>query len=97
MEFDLDLDDDIVNTKRLIIMTVLFVLREITESELLKATGMSWGSLSTHIARLEKRGYVERRRVITKKGIRTVVRITELGYRKYVEEVKKLRKILEFD
>ena len=89
------LDEDIVNPKRLLIMTVLFLMREVTEGDLAKATRIDWGSLSTHLSRLEKKGYVRRRKAITRKGVRTVVAITEKGYGKYVEEVRKLKSILE--
>ena len=89
------LDDNIVHPKRIVIMTVLFIFREITEGELSKATGINWGSLSTHLSRLEKKGYIERRKVITNKGIRTVVRITETGYRAYREEVEKLKNLIK--
>ena len=89
------LDDNIVHPKRIVIMTVLFVFREMTEGELSKATGIDWGSLSTHLSRLEKRGYIERRKVITNRGIRTVVRITETGYRAYREEVEKLKALIK--
>ena len=60
-------------------MTVLFLSREITEGELSKATGISWGSLSTHLNRLEREGYIERRKAVTSRGVRTVVKITEKG------------------
>ncbi len=89
------LDGDIVHPKRLLIMTVLFLMRELTEGEIARATGLGWGSLSTHLARLEARGLVERRKKITRKGIRTVVKITEKGYRAYVEEVEKLRRLID--
>ncbi len=88
------LDEDIINPKRILIMTTLFIFREVIESDLAKATGIGWGSLSTHLSRLEKKGYVKRKKAITKKGIRTVVCITEKGYKKYVEEVEKLKSIL---
>ena len=55
------LDNNIVHPKRIVIMTILFICREMTEGELSKATGINWGSLSTHLSRLEKRGYIERR------------------------------------
>lgn len=89
------LDDNIVHPKRIVIMTVLFIFREMTEGELSKATGIDWGSLSTHLLRLEKKGYIERRKVITNRGIRTVVRITESGYRAYREEVEKLKALIK--
>jgi len=91
----MELDEDVVNPKRIVILTVLFIFKEMTESDLAKATNIAWGSLSTHLARLEKKGYIERRKSITSKGIRTIVRITERGYKKYEEEVEKLKEILE--
>ena len=75
-------------------MTVLFVSRTMTEGDLAKATGIGWGSLSTHLSRLEKKGYIKRRKTITKRGIRTVVEITEKGYNTYIDEVKKLRRLI---
>ena len=92
----MNLDDDIVNAKRLVIMSLLFLLREMQESDLRKVTNLSWGCLSTHLARLEKKGYIERKRKLTTRGFVTVVRITEKGYRKYCQEVEKLRKLLRF-
>jgi len=89
-----ELDEDIINPKRLIIMTLLFTLRQLTEAELSRITGIQWGSLSTHLKRLEHKGYIERKKVITTKGPRTVVKITEKGYTKYIEEAEKLREII---
>ncbi len=88
------LDDDVVHSKRFLIMTTLFIFREMTEGDLAKATGIDWGSLSTHLSRLEKKGYIKRRKSITNRGIRTVISITRKGYEKYGEEVGKLRNIL---
>jgi DNA-binding MarR family transcriptional regulator len=90
----IEFDEDIFNPKRFAIMTVLFLFREMTEGDLAKAVGISWGSLSSHLKRLEEKGYVERKKVITSKGIRTVVRITRQGYLRYKDEVEKLRKVL---
>ena len=88
-------DDVVFHPKRFVILTVLFLFKEMTEGDLAKAAGMSWGSLSTHLKKLEEKGYIERRKAITVRGVRTVVRITELGYSKYREEVEKLKKVLD--
>ncbi len=47
------------------------------------------------MARLEKVGYIERRKSIVKCKVRTVVRITEKGYEAYVKEVKKLKSLFK--
>ncbi len=88
-------DENIIHPKRLVIMTILFLSREITEGELSKATGIGWGSLSTHLYRLEREGYIERRRAITNRGVRTVIKITEKGYEAYKKEIEKLRNLIE--
>ena len=88
-------DDVVFHPKRFAILTVLFLFKEMTEGDLAKAVGISWGGLSTHLKRLEEEGYIERRKAITMRGVRTVVKITEFGYSKYREEVEKLRRVLE--
>ncbi len=88
-------DENIVHPKRILIMTALFIFREMTESSLVKFTGISWGSLSTHLARLEKVGYIERRKSIIRCRVRTVVRITERGYEAYVREIEKLKSLFK--
>jgi len=93
---DVEFDEEIFNPKRFVIMTVLFLFKRLTEGDLVKATGIQWGSLSTHLSRLEKKGYIKRRRAITRKGVRTVVEITEYGYKKYREEIEKLRNFIVF-
>ncbi len=91
----MQLDENIVHPKRMLIMTVLFLARKITEGELSKATNISWGSLSTHLSKLERKGYIRRRKTITNRGVRTVVEITEKGYEAYKKEIEKIRALIE--
>jgi len=88
------LNENIIHPKRILIMTALFIFRKMTESELAKVTGIDWGSLSTHLSRLERIGYIERKKGIVNCRIRTVVSITEKGYKAYIEEIEKLRKLI---
>ena len=90
-----DIDDDIVNVKKFAILSILYLFGSLTESDIVKILGISWGSLSTHIKKLAELGYVRLRKVITDKGPRTLVEITEEGRRKYEETYRKLRKLLE--
>ncbi len=75
-------------------MTALFIFRQMTESELAKVTGVEWGSLSTHLSRLERAGYIERKKGIVNCRIRTVVTITDKGYKAYIDEIEKLRELI---
>lgn len=90
-----DIDDDIVNVKKFAILSILYLFGSLTESDIVRILGISWGSLSTHIKKLAELGYVRLRKVITDKGPRTLVEITEEGRRKYEETYRKLRKLLE--
>ncbi len=87
-------DEEILNPKRFAILSVLFLFKRMTEGELAKAAEVQWGSLSTHLNRLEKKGYIKRKKAITKSGVRTVVEITEYGYKKYCEEIEKLKNVI---
>jgi len=87
-------DEEVLNPKRFVILSVLFLFKRMTEGELAKAAEIHWGSLSTHLNRLEKRGYIKRRKSITRRGVRTIVEITEYGYKKYCEEIEKLKNVI---
>jgi len=89
------LDPVLMNPNRLLIVALLYLLGPRKESEVVKALGMSWGKFSTHAAMLEREGYVVRKRVFTRKGYRTFIRLTPEGRRKYRELVRALREFLE--
>jgi len=91
----MELDEVIVHPKRLVILSLLFVFKEMRESDLKKATGFSWGSLYTNLKILEKNEYIKIEKKIGKKGVITVVKITEKGYKKYLEEAEKIKKLFE--
>lgn len=91
----MELDEDVVNPKRFAIITLLLLFKRMTEGDLAKAVGISWGSLSSHLRRLEERGYIRRKRAITAKGIRTIVEITDAGDKRYREEAEKLKNLLD--
>jgi len=91
----MNFDEEIFNPKRFLIMTVLFLFRKMTEGDLARSTGIEWGSLSTHLSRLENAGYIERKKAIVKGRVRTIVNITERGYKAYISEVKKLKGLID--
>jgi len=89
------LDPVLMNPNRLLIVALLYLLGPRKGSEIVKALGMSWGKFSTHIAMLEREGYVVRKRVFTRKGYRTFIRLTEEGRRRYRELIRALRDFLD--
>ena len=88
------LDPVLMNPNRLLIMALLYLLGPKKESEVVRALGMSWGKFSTHIAMLEREGYVVRKRVLTRKGYRTFVKLTPEGREAYRRLVRALREFL---
>jgi len=88
------LDPVLMNPSRLMIMSVLYLFGPRKESEIVRALGMSWGRFSTHITALERAGYVARKRVFTRRGYRTFVKLTPEGREAYRRLVKTLREFL---
>ncbi len=79
------LDPTLMAPKRFVIMSILYVIKSATFSELLKATRLTPGDLDSNLRRLRREGYIRFRRVLTLRGPRVKVEITEEGVRKYEE------------
>ncbi len=90
------LDPIIHSQARLKIMTTLCGLGELTSisfTRLQELTKLSSGNLSTHLAKLEKAGYIEQSKTFKHKTPLTTITLTEDGeyaYKKYLKELKKL-------
>ena len=89
-----DLDSDLMNPKRFLIATLLYVMGPRTMADLVKALGLTWGDLDSNIRRLRDRGFVELKKVLTLRGPRTVVKLTERGVEEYERLVEALRRLL---
>ena len=88
---DRGLDRVLLNPKRFMIATILYLRGPSTMSDLQRILDMSWGDLDSSIRRMKKEGYVESKKVITPLGPRTLVRLTRQGYERY----RRLLDILE--
>ena len=64
---------------RLAILAILYGLKEADFLYLLRATGLSKGNLSAHLAKLEEAGYVEITKRFLGKKPNTVCRLTPAG------------------
>jgi len=87
--------DDLLNIKRFIIMTILYVIERTTLTELAKMCKMPLSTLQDNLKRLQELGYVNVRRAITTRGVRTIVEITEKGKRRYFEVYQLLKTFLD--
>jgi DNA-binding HxlR family transcriptional regulator len=88
-----EMDDAIHQKARLGIMSTLLALGE-AEFKLLKETlALSDGNLSTHLALLEERGYVEARKEFIRKKPRTTYTPTEAGrvaFNRYLSALERI-------
>jgi len=89
------LDPVLVNPKRLLIASILYMLGPRTMSFIQKALHIPWGPLYTHIKRMEKEGYIRVKKTITLLGPRTVIELTDKGLKAYEELLEKLNTLLE--
>ncbi|RLG88108.1 MAG: ArsR family transcriptional regulator [Thermoprotei archaeon] len=89
-----ELNPDLMNPKRFLIITFLYLFGPKTMAELQRALRFTWGDLDSNLKRLKGRGYVELKKVFTLRGPRTMVSITEKGVKEYERLVDKLRDIL---
>jgi DNA-binding MarR family transcriptional regulator len=73
---------------RLMILLVLSTVQEADFVFLLNTTELTWGNLSSHVAKLEEAGYVDVEKGFVGKKPRTVARITLEG-RQAVEDYRR--------
>lgn len=64
---------------RLAIMTNLFVVTSANATYLLQQTGLTWGNLGSHLAKLEEAGYVDVKKGYQAKRPETTISLTSRG------------------
>jgi DNA-binding MarR family transcriptional regulator len=86
-----EIDRNIHEPARLMIVATLSAVEEADFLYLLQSTGLTKGNLSSHLARLEKVGYVRIEKTFVGKITRTLCQLTEEG-REALEEYRKQMK-----
>jgi DNA-binding MarR family transcriptional regulator len=89
-----DLDRVIHEPGRLMIVALLFAVDRADFLYLQHETGMNKGTLSSHISRLEKEGYVEVIKTYRGKIPQTLLMLTNSGRKAFEEYRRKLKKAL---
>ena len=89
-----ELDRVIHEPGRLMIVTLLFAVEKTDFLYLLHETGMNKGTLSSHISRLEKEGYVDVVKTYRGKVPQTLLLLTELGRRAFKQYRRMLKNAL---
>jgi len=86
--------DNIFNSEvRVKILALLYGVKYCEFNYLLRKLGTSSGNLWTHLKKLEGENYIEIKKYPLKRGVRTVVKITDKGaekFREYLTELVKL-------
>ena len=90
------IDDPILsNPIRLSIMVTLILRGIVTFSELQKSLGVSPSTLESHIDKLIKSGFVEKRKTLYNFSVRVVIKPTPTGIERTLDYIRRLRKFLE--
>jgi len=88
-----DLDTMVHAPARLMILTYLYVVESVDYVFLNRLTGLTWGNLSTHLARLEEAGYVSIAKEFRDKKPSSTVSLTDQGrqaFRKYKHSMQQV-------
>ena len=86
-----EIDPVLFNAKRLLIISLLVALGPLTQGDLQKKCQLTWGALTAHVKQLQKAQYIEQRHVITLKGPRALVDITQSGIQVYYNTLDKMK------
>ena len=90
-----DIDQVIHASARLMVLTYLYVVESVDYVFLMRMTGLTWGNLSTHMAKLEQAGYIEMLKEFKGKKPHTKIQLTEKGRAAFREYKKSLQQVLD--
>jgi DNA-binding MarR family transcriptional regulator len=90
-----EIDKFIHQRGRLIIMSYLYVVDSADYLFIKNQTGLSWGNLSSHVSKLEEKGYVLVKKEFVKKKPHTILSLTEKGREAFREYKNKMESIFE--
>jgi len=78
---------------RMAVMSLLYVVESADFIFLMNQTGLTWGNLSAHMAKLEGAGYIEVEKAFKGKRPNTTLRLTDKGrlaFRQYGLQMKQV-------
>lgn len=90
-----DIDQVIHAPARLMVLSYLYVVESVDYVFLLKLTGLTWGSLATHLTKLEETGYISIEKEFRGKKPHSTVRLTEQGRMAFREYKKSMQQVLD--
>ena len=90
----LGIDKIIHEPARMLIMSYLYVVESADFIFLRAQTGLTWGNLSAHMAKLEKAEYVQIEKKFVQKKPHTMASLTEKGKTAFTKYKQKMKQIL---
>lgn len=89
-----DIDQIIHAPARLMVLTYLYVVDSADYVFLARMTGLTWGNLASHLAKLEEAGYINISKEFRGKKPHSTVSLTEQGRTAFREYKKNLEGVL---
>jgi DNA-binding MarR family transcriptional regulator len=90
-----DIDQVIHAPARLMVLTYLYVVDSADYVFLMRLTGLTWGNLSTHLAKLEEAGYIAIEKEFKGKKPHSTIRLTSQGRLAFKEYKKSMQQVLD--
>jgi DNA-binding MarR family transcriptional regulator len=80
---------------RLMVLTYLYVVESASYTFLVRMTGLTWGNLATHLAKLEDAGYVTVEKTFKGRKPHSLIRLTDQGRSAFREYKKSMQQVLD--
>jgi DNA-binding MarR family transcriptional regulator len=88
--------DQIIHTPaRLMVLTYLYVVDSVDYTFLVRLTGLTWGNLATHLAKLEEVGYVTIEKTFKGKKPHSTISLTDEGREAFREYKQSMQQVLD--
>ena len=90
-----DIDQVIHASGRLMVLTYLYVVESADYVFLTRLTDLTWGNLSTHLAKLEEAGYITIDKEFRGKKTHSTIHLTKQGRIAFREYKKSMQQVLD--
>ncbi|MFN2299209.1 MAG: winged helix-turn-helix domain-containing protein [Anaerolineales bacterium] len=90
-----DINQVIHAPARLMILSNLYVVESADYVFIMRQTGLTWGNLSTHLAKLEEAGYVDVKKEFKGRKPHTILSLTRRGRTAFREYKKSMQQVLD--
>ena len=80
---------------RLMVLTYLYVVESVDYVYLMRMTGLTWGNLATHLAKLEETAYIAIEKEFRGKKPHTTIHLTKQGRAAFREYKKSMQQVLD--